>query len=143
MGANQSQNAHTSIVVRNQINIINNGTQSSSTGPNNQKKPSISQHNSSLNGKPTNAEVSRIVSGSNTRSKVSTRKPSTIQAGKQHSNVYVPSQSQMGMYSGLDANNLVNFYNSNILDEMLQKGPGKFINKNFVNNVNPHLRKSA
>lgn len=47
------------------------------------------------------------------------------------------------MYNGIDANNLVNFYNSNILDEMLSKNQGKFINKSFTNNLNPHLRKSA
>ena len=38
--------------------------------------------------------------------------------------MYVPNQAQNvapTMYAGLKANNLVNFYNSNLLDEMLQK----------------------
>lgn len=52
------------------------------------------------------------------------------------------------LYQGIDANNLVNFYNSNLLDEMLQKNQSKFMNKSFGNNaassqMNPHLRKST
>ena len=38
--------------------------------------------------------------------------------------MYVPNQAQNvapTMYAGLEANNLVNFYNSSLLDEMLQK----------------------
>ena len=58
------------------------------------------------------------------------------------------STSQMtgNMYSGLEANNLVNFYNSNLLDEMLQKNQGKMLSKQYAgagNGHNPHLRKSA
>lgn len=51
------------------------------------------------------------------------------------------------LYQGIDANNLVNFYNSNLLDEMLQKNQSKFMNKSFGNaasgQMNPHLRKST
>ena len=51
------------------------------------------------------------------------------------------------MYAGLEANNLVNFYNSNLLDEMLAKNQGKFLNKSYGAGsnqmINPHLRKSA
>ena len=35
------------------------------------------------------------------------------------------------MYAGLEANNLVNFYNSNLLDEVLAKNQGKFLNKSY------------
>ena len=36
------------------------------------------------------------------------------------------------MYAGLEANHLVNFYNSNLLDEMLQKNQSnKFMNKSY------------
>jgi len=48
------------------------------------------------------------------------------------------------MYTGLEANNLVNFYNSNLIDEMLQKNQGKLLNKSYGSNVpNPNLRKST
>lgn len=52
------------------------------------------------------------------------------------------------MYTGLEAHSLVNFYNSNLLDDMLQKNQSKFLNKNYgtANSqmaVNPHLRKST
>ena len=52
------------------------------------------------------------------------------------------------MYTGLEANHLVNFYNSNLLDEMLQKNnQNKFMNKNYnaTNSqlVNAQLRKNA
>ena len=61
----------------------------------------------------------------NSRSKVSSRKASQqAPAGGKQSQVYVP-QNPMGssLYSGFEANNLVNFYNSNLLDEMLSKNP--------------------
>ena len=69
----------------------------------------------------------------NSRSKVSTRKQSQLTGQTQGSSkssapgannqVYMPSQSQMytGMHGATEANNLVNFYNSNLLDEMLSK----------------------
>ena len=53
------------------------------------------------------------------------------------------------MYTGLEANNLVNFYNSNLLDEMFakNKNQGKFLNKSYgamSNSINAqNLRKSA
>ena len=54
------------------------------------------------------------------------------------------------LYSGIEANNLVNFYNSNLLDEMLNKNQGKYMNKSFGQNnpaasaaANVHLRKST
>ena len=58
----------------------------------------------------------------NSRSKVSSRKTSQIQPGGKQNQVFVP-QNPMGnsLYSGFEANNLVNFYNSNLLDEMLSK----------------------
>ena len=86
----------------------------------------------------------------NSRSKVSSRKASQIQPGKGNQ-VYVP-QNPMGssLYSGIEANNLVNFYNSNLLDEMLNKNQGKYLNKSFGQGnavaaaaANAHLRKST
>jgi len=46
--------------------------------------------------------------------------------------MFVP-QNPVGsnLYKGLDANNLVNFYNSNLLDEMLSKSQSKYMNKSF------------
>ena len=35
------------------------------------------------------------------------------------------------LYSGFEANNLVNFYNSNLLDEMLNKNQNKYMNKSY------------
>ena len=92
---------------------------------------------------------SQPMTSGNSRSKVSSRKASQIQPGK-GSQVYVP-QNPMGssLYSGLEANNLVNFYNSNLLDEMLNKNQGKYLNKSFGQNnaaaaaANAHLRKST
>ena len=83
----------------------------------------------------------------NSRSKVSSRKASQMQPGKSNQ-VYVPNAAQVGnsLYSGIEANNLVNFYNSNLLDEMLQKNQGKYMSKSYggnANQINPHLRKSA
>lgn len=67
------------------------------------------------------------MTGGNTRSKVSSRKASQMQATKSNQ-MYVPANAggnpnSMGssLYSGFEANNLVNFYNSNLLDEMLNK----------------------
>ena len=48
------------------------------------------------------------------------------------------------MYAGLKANNLVNFYNSNLLDQMLQKKLGKIMNKLYGSNIPyPNLGKST
>ena len=66
--------------------------------------------------------------------------------------MYVPgangTNSQMGnnMYTGLEANHLVNFYNSNLLDDMFNKNQNKFMSKSYGTNnqaVNAHLRKNA
>ena len=54
--------------------------------------------------------------------------------------MYVPgangTNSQMGnnMYTGLEANHLVNFYNSNLLDDMFNKNQNKFMNKSYGTN---------
>ena len=94
---------------------------------------------------------SQPMTSGNSRSKVSSRKASQIQpSGKTNNQVYVP-QNPMGssLYSGFEANNLVNFYNSNLLDEMLNKNQGKYMSKSFGQSsaaaaaANAHIRKSA
>ena len=60
----------------------------------------------------------------------------------------MPSLSQMytGMVNSAEANNLVNFYNSNLLDEMLSKNQSKFskhAGQGGSAAVQAHLRKSA
>jgi len=46
--------------------------------------------------------------------------------------MYVPNNAMgSSLYSGFEANNLVNFYNSNLLDDMLIKNQSKFMNKSF------------
>ena len=62
------------------------------------------------------------MTGGNSRSKVSQRKTSQIHHPGKPNQVFVPNQAHPGgMYTGMEANNLVNFYNSNLLDEMLNK----------------------
>ena len=57
-----------------------------------------------------------------------------VTGGVKQNQVFMPNQGGGAhMYSaGLEANNLVNFYNSNLLDEMLAKNQGKFPNKPYM-----------
>ena len=71
-----NSNAHTSIVVRNQINIINNGTNNATTAAT--KSQAANAKSQQISAQP--------MSSGNSRSKVSSRKASQMQTGANKQN---------------------------------------------------------